>query len=381
MKQITDSWVFNASAQAFLKAAERAGFEAYFVGGCVRNALLDLPTSDLDLATNARPDDVIALAKELGFKAIPTGIEHGTITVVGDKTVLEVTTFRKDVETDGRHAVVAFANTLEDDAQRRDFRMNALYADRQGKVYDPTGGLEDIAAKRIRFVGKADARIREDYLRIIRLFRFAAKLGFGADGLDGWAVEASARLTYGLSHVSRERQTAELLKLLSAPRLVGVLQVMQAEGVLARVLPGARVELLEHYLQTEEAVASIGRLACLGYFADLSHLRLSNEQRRELAAIKSYGTSGISLDEFAYQHGADLAIVSARVSEAVFGDALSEAKLQAARWASEQKFPVTAQDLMPELKGKALGDALKKLERDWIASGFTLSKDSLLNQE
>ncbi len=381
MTQITESWISDATAQAFLLAAEEAGFVAYFVGGCVRNALLGLPANDLDIATSANPQQVIALAKALGFKPVPTGIEHGTITVVDGATVLEVTTFRKDVETDGRRAVVAFAETLEEDAQRRDFRMNALYANRQGEVLDPTGGLEDIAAKRLCFAGNAEERIREDYLRIVRLFRFAAKLGFGAHGLDKEAVEASARLSYGLSHVSRERQTAEILKLLSSTHLMDVLKVMQATGVLARVLPGASLPAFERYLEHEEAITEVARLACLTYFVDVPQLRLSNDQSKRLRVIKSYGASDIELEEFAYLHGAQLAVAAARVAQAVFGGALSEAKLQAARWAAEQTFPVTAQDLMPHLQGKALGQALKKLEREWIASGFKRSKASLLNEE
>ena len=381
MKQLTASWVSNASAQAFLDAAEKAGFSAYFVGGCVRNALLGLSASDIDVATDAHPEHVIALAKALGFKPVPTGLDHGTITVVDGSTVLEVTTFRKDVETDGRRAVIEFASTLEDDAQRRDFRVNALYADRHGTVLDPTGGLADIAARRLCFVGKAEERIREDYLRIVRLFRFAAKLDFGAEGLDNIALEACARLSYGLTHVSQERQTSEILKLLSASRLMDVMDVMQASGVLSRMLPGARLEPLAAYVTREESICPIARLACLTYFTDTCHLRLSNEERKRLQAIRSYCGTGIALDEFAYRHGAELAITSARVAEAVFGEVLSDANLKSAQWASEQSFPVSAQDLMPKIKGKALGDALRKLEQDWIDSGFKRSKESLLNKE
>ncbi|WP_438981102.1 CCA tRNA nucleotidyltransferase, partial [Lentibacter sp.] len=220
MTQVSGIWLEDRAAQALLGALEAESHQAYFVGGCVRNALLGLPVKDIDVATSARPEVVIKIAKALGFKPVPTGLEHGTVTVVGKGSVLEVTTFRKDIETDGRHAVVAFSDRLEDDSARRDFRMNALYADRSGTVTDPTGGVADIEARKICFVGAPDQRIREDYLRIVRLFRFAAQLGFGAEGIDPLAAQAAARLSYGLRHVSIERQTSEILKLLESDELM-----------------------------------------------------------------------------------------------------------------------------------------------------------------
>ncbi|WP_215958720.1 CCA tRNA nucleotidyltransferase [Lentibacter algarum] len=364
-----------------MSAAEKAGFEAYFVGGCVRNALLGLPVSDIDLATNARPDDVVALAKGLGFKPVPTGLDHGTITVVGLQAVLEVTTFRHDVETDGRHAVIAFSDQLEVDAKRRDFRMNALYADKSGKLYDPTGGLEDITAKRLQFVGNAQERIREDYLRIVRLFRFAAQLGFGAKGLDAVALQASGRLSYGLGHVSRERKTAELMKLLSAENPFEVLQRMRDCGVLHRVLPGASLAVLERFLQYEDDVHPLARLASLTFYTDTNQLRLSNAEKAAVATLKSFARSGCSPEVFAYRHGAELALPAVSVSSAVYGDAPSEPVQEKMRWAAKQSFPLAAQDLMPRYSGKALGDALKRAENAWISSGFTLGKQALLDEE
>ncbi len=380
LKRLTDNWMNNSTAQAFLQAAEAAGFGAYFVGGCVRNALLGLPVNDLDLATNARPEQVIALAQSLHFKPIPTGIEHGTITVVNGQETLEITTFRKDVETDGRHAVVAFANTLVDDAKRRDFRMNALYADRRGNVIDPVGGLEDIEAKRIRFVGAADARIREDYLRIIRLFRFAAQLGFGAKGIDPDAIAASRLLAGGLSHVSIERQTSEFMKLLSALDPSDVLHCMHDAGVLEQIVPDVQFEALLHFIENEEVALPLGRLAAATHAQKEVSLRLSKRDAGVVQKAKDLLLTDQCLREFAYRNGADLAELALRVASAKQGVACSSAQLAKIKLAAEQSFPVSAQDLMPKLAGKALGDMHKKLELDWINSGFQMSRTELLQR-
>ena len=215
MTRVTGAWLTDPAAQQVCRVLTDAGHQAWFVGGCVRNALLGAPVADLDLTTDARPDVVIQLATAAGLKVIPTGIDHGTVTVIVKNTHFEVTTFSRDVATDGRRAVVAFANTMVEDARRRDFTMNALYAGPDGVVVDPLGGLPDLFARRVRFIEDADQRIREDYLRILRFFRFHA--WYGADGLDANALAACAANIDGLASLSRERVTAELFKLLAAP--------------------------------------------------------------------------------------------------------------------------------------------------------------------
>ncbi|MCK4711369.1 MAG: CCA tRNA nucleotidyltransferase, partial [Marinosulfonomonas sp.] len=174
MTQITADWISNPNTQKVCEMLTDAGFECFFVGGCVRNALLGAPVNDIDISTNALPDRVMELAKAAGLKAVPTGIDHGTVTVIADGTPFEITTYRRDVETDGRRAVVAFSDTIMDDAHRRDFTMNALYADADGVIIDPLNGMPDLLARRIRFIEDADLRIKEDYLRILRFFRFHA---------------------------------------------------------------------------------------------------------------------------------------------------------------------------------------------------------------
>lgn len=376
MTQVSGIWLEDRAAQTLLGALEAESYQAYFVGGCVRNALLGLPVKDLDVATSARPEVVIKLAKELGFKPVPTGLEHGTVTVVGKGSVLEVTTFRKDIETDGRHAVVAFSDRLEDDAARRDFRMNALYADRSGTVTDPTGGVADIEARKICFVGAPDQRIREDYLRIVRLFRFAAQLGYGAEGIDPLAAQAAARLSYGLRHVSIERQTSEILKLLGADELMATLSLMQETGVLARILTGVSLPVLQRFVDFGES-EPVARLAALLVFSGEMPLRLSKKEQRLFDALRSFAWSTQSGEELAYQTDALTARKAVFLRAALAGGVADVSGLEAA---AEQHFPLAAKDL-PHLSGKALGDALKHAEKVWIASGFTLSKEQLLDEK
>ncbi|MBY0397298.1 MAG: CCA tRNA nucleotidyltransferase, partial [Thermoleophilia bacterium] len=214
--RITGDWITADHVQAVLAAIERGGHRALLVGGCVRNDLLGLPVTDIDIATDAPPARVAELASGAGLRCVPTGIDHGTVTVIAEGRPHEVTTFRRDVETDGRRAVVAFSERLEDDASRRDFTMNALYADRGGAVLDPVGGIGDLRARRVRFVGNPAERIREDYLRILRFFRFHAAYGDVSAGLDAEALAACAGLAAGIDGLSRERVGQEMRKLLSA---------------------------------------------------------------------------------------------------------------------------------------------------------------------
>jgi poly(A) polymerase len=240
--------------------------EARFVGGAVRNSLLGKPVRDIDIATPLRPEKVTALLQAAGIKAVPTGIDHGTVTAVVDGKTFEVTTLRRDVATDGRRAVVAFTTDWEEDAQRRDFTMNALYADLDGTVYDSVGGVADLEAGHVRFVGDPGARIREDYLRILRLFRFHAWYGKGA--LDGEALYACDKEKAGLAKLSGERIAKEMLKLLEAENPVPVVHAMAVIGVLPDIVPGASdVFRLSRLAAMDAAMGfapdSLLRLCCL----------------------------------------------------------------------------------------------------------------------
>ena len=377
MTQVTGSWLTQDASQRVCRMLTDAGHQAWFVGGCVRNALIGAEVSDLDVTTDARPEQVMELANAAGIKSIPTGIDHGTITLVVDDIPFEVTTFRRDVATDGRRATVAFADTMEDDARRRDFTMNALYADADGAVADPLGGLTDLYARRVRFIEDPDRRIKEDYLRILRFFRFHAWYGDPATGIDAEGLAACAANIDGLPSLSSERVTAELLKLLAASDPAPAVASMSSAGVLAQVLPGADsggLAVLVHLEQSAEVTPSpLRRLAMLGGQTD--GLRLSKAQARELEQL----SSAFDLPELAYRCGFGVAQDAALIRAAALQEPLLPQTLDHLRFAAEQVFPLTAADLMPALKGAALGDALKKAEARWIASGFELTKAELLD--
>ena len=231
------AWLKAGALARLLGVLDGDGEEARVVGGAVRNALLDMPIAEIDVATTAVPDEVVKRVTAAGFKPVPTGIEHGTITVVIEKHPFEVTTLRRDVETYGRHAKVAFGRDWKVDAERRDFTINGLSATRDGTVYDYVGGLDDLAARRVRFIGDPAKRIAEDYLRILRFFRFHAAYGAGGHpDADGLAACIAGRA--GLDQLSRERVRMEMMKLLVAPHAVPTLIAMADSGLLLRVLGG-----------------------------------------------------------------------------------------------------------------------------------------------
>ncbi len=384
---------------AALNAARPGG--ARFVGGCVRNALLGEPVSDIDIATQLTPDRVEAVCRAAGMAVHPTGIEHGTLTIVADRAVFEVTTLRRDVETDGRRATVAFTEDWAEDAGRRDFRLNALYAGPDGELFDPTGGgLADVEARRIVFVGDPDTRIREDYLRILRLFRFFAWYGRGAPDAD--AMAACARLKGGLKTVSVERIWMETRKLLAAPDPMAGLEAMQVSGVLAQLFPemtafGALAGLLEVERRTGEAPDPLLRLLtvlprtaeALGGFA--SRLKLSNAERdRLLAGVRRGAEAAQSLapdiDEPAlrrllYVSGQDTVADLARLKWAEAPDRTGWAPVleRVAAW-RRPVLPLTGDDLLAAgvEPGPAVGQAMRTLEAAWIASDFTLDRAALL---
>jgi poly(A) polymerase len=382
MTRIDQPWLTDPATRQVCAALTIDGAAAYFVGGCVRNALLGAPVSDLDIATDAKPETVIALAKRAGIKAIPTGIEHGTVTLVQSGIPFEVTTFRKDVATDGRRAVVAFSTDIAEDAQRRDFTMNALYAAPDGTVVDPLNGLKDLNARKVRFIGDATARIREDYLRSLRYFRFHAWYGDHSEGFDPDALSAIASNLDELAQLSKERVTAELLKLLSASDPAPSVAAMRQTGVLSTLLPGADDRALAPLIHLERGLAPnpLRRLAALGGSILSNELRLSKQQQGSLALMREAAESMTAVAELAFRHGMDVARDIALLRAALLEQPVSpllEADLELGGSAA---FPVSARDLMPEYAGPALGKALRQLEAEWIASGFALDRETLLSR-
>ena len=379
--KVTGDWIEAPTSQAALKLLTDAGHLAYFVGGCVRNGLLDHPVSDIDISTDALPEQVIKLAERAGYRAIPTGIDHGTITVVVEDVPHEVTTFRKDVATDGRHATVAFSKDILDDARRRDFTMNTLYADADGTVMDPLGGVEDLRAQRVRFIEDAPTRIKEDYLRILRFFRFHAWFGKAQDGLDAEGLAACAALSDGIAQLSKERVGTEMAKLLSAPDPAPAVAAMRSAGVLAQVLPGADDRMLAPLVHLEGGTSPsfLRRLAVLGGQAVTENLRLSKADAQTLEVLRREMGEMTTSKEVGYRHGSGLGMDILLLRSALSNRPVSDQERDDLRVGDGAVFPVSSSDLMPEFEGPALGQKLKNLEQAWIASGFMLTKSDLLS--
>ncbi|MBM9593816.1 CCA tRNA nucleotidyltransferase [Roseitranquillus sediminis] len=378
--RINGDWLRRAETQAVLRLLRDAGYQALVVGGCVRNALLEQPVSDIDVATDARPEAVVALAEAAGIKAVPTGIEHGTVTLVLAGRPYEVTTLRRDVETDGRRAVVAFTDDVAEDARRRDLTMNALYADAEGTLVDPLGGFADVRAGRVRFVGDAARRIAEDRLRILRFFRFHAWYGDPAEGLDAEGLAACAAAADGMAALSRERVGAEMTKLLTAPDPAPSVAAMASSGVLSHVLPGADAAPLVVLVAAEQAAGAepdaVRRLAVLGGEDVPARLRLPRKAARRLELLRREigGTAGTA--ELAWRHGAEVARDTELLRSAVFGAPLPATLQDDIEAGTAARFPVAAADLTQT--GPDLGRALAVLERRWIDSGFALNREELL---
>jgi tRNA nucleotidyltransferase/poly(A) polymerase len=390
-------WLKRPETRRVFEALSAPGIASRAVGGAVRNALLGLEVKDVDLATTAIPDKVMTLARKAGLKAVPTGIEHGTVTVVADGVPFEVTTLRRDVETFGRHATVSFTEDWGEDARRRDFTLNALYADRDGTVFDPLGGYADLTAGRIRFIGDAEARIKEDYLRILRFFRLNAHYGIGA--FDQAGLDASVRLRAGLEQLSAERVAAELRRLLIAPQAMRGIEALYDYGLLTEVLAAVpRIERLARLIAIETALGlqpeAALRLAALAVFVRedavrlAARLHLSNAEQ----AILELGSSeaivqGLPDEDVAkrglYALGRSNFPLAVLIAWAESGDPPADAEWHRAYTLSERweapAFPVRGADILAyDVKGPDVGEMLRRLERTWIDSGFAASREELL---
>ena len=395
-------WLKTPETQRVIAAldAARAG-GSRFVGGCVRNALMGRGVDDVDIATQLTPDQTIAAAQKAGLAAHPTGIEHGTITVVANHAPYEVTTLRRDVTTDGRRATVAFTESWEEDAQRRDFRLNALYADAQGQVFDPTGGgVEDARAGRVIFVGDPETRLREDYLRILRFFRFNAWYGRGA--LDAAGLAACAALKSGLDDLSAERVWKETKKLIAAPDPRAVLAAMEQTGVRAQALPemtaqarlASLVALETGLLLDIDAMTRIA--AALPSAAQTRalarRLKISNEERERLVAAQGDEpriVSYLSLKEMRralYRLGAEAFSDRAKLAWAAQGEDRSatqwRALLEMAKTWTRPVLPLTGEDVMAAgvPMGPKIGQVLREVEAWWIDADFPDDKLSIVER-
>lgn len=389
-------WVKSDLAERLFDALEGADGEGRFAGGCVRDALLGRTANDIDVATTVHPEDVIKALEAAGIKAVPTGIDHGTITAVLDGAHIEVTTLREDIETDGRHAVVRFAEDWEVDSSRRDFTINALYADRNGEIFDYQGGLQDLADKRVRFIGSAVDRIHEDALRILRFYRFSA--WYAQLPLDEEGHAASKTHQALLAGLSAERVTNELLKLMAAPAPQGIIQDMIVDGILEGLLPVplalgdmSRVAEIESELGEVDAIRRLSAL--IGGDVDIRQLaedrKLSNNERSRLLAMAAGADvqRGMSWNETRrriYRHGAE-----AFADWVLLAWARSNDERNHTAWESLYRsisnyepvtFPITGKMVMdsgiPE--GEQVGAILHALESWWIEGDFTATEAELM---
>jgi poly(A) polymerase len=393
------AWLSSGALPRLLGVLDRDGEQARVVGGAVRNALIDMPIHEIDVATTAVPEEVVRRVQAAGFKSVPTGIEHGTVTVVIDKHPFEVTTLRQDVETYGRHAKVAFGRDWKTDAERRDFTINALSASRDGTVYDYVGGLDDLSQRRVRFIGDARQRIEEDYLRILRFFRFHAAYGT-SDHPYAEGIAACITGRAGLDQLSRERVRMEVMKLVVAPHAVPTLISMADAGLLLRVLGG--VSYLASFENMAKVEAAIGlapdpvrRLGALGVLVAedaerlWQKLRLTNVEHERLASMAegwrrmspSFGEPAARalLYRLGPQHFTDHALLGWARSQATSNDADWRALATLPQRFTAPVFPLNAADFIKRgvAKGPALGAALAAAEKAWIAAGFPSDQAAL----
>ncbi len=391
-------WMEAPATRAVIAALTARGAQVRFVGGCVRDALLGRPVTDVDIATPDEPGRVIELLETAGLKAVPTGVDHGTVTAVAFGRPFEITTLRHDVETYGRRARVAFTDDWTADAARRDFTFNAMSCSPEGRIHDPFGGIADLRARRVRFVGRAEDRIREDVLRLLRFFRFYAH--YGAPPPDPEALAAARSLAPLLPTLSGERIAAETLKLLAAPDPAPVMGLMREQGVLAHVLPEAqRIDRLARLTAIETALGlplePVRRLAAVleggppSARAVALRLRLSNVDRDRLAQALSEPVPAPAQDgparralryRLPAQAFRDRCLIAWAGDEAA--DAAAWRELAAVADWQPPRFPLKARDALAlgARPGPALGRLMREMEAWWIAGDFRADREACLGE-
>ncbi|MET3559671.1 poly(A) polymerase [Bartonella japonica] len=403
-------WLQQSDIQTLLHVLSLDGEEARIVGGAVRNQLLGQPLHDIDIATTCLPQQIIARVEKAGFKAIPTGVAFGTVTVVSQSCSYEVTTLRSDIETDGRHAKVAFGRDWKKDAERRDFTINALYCDASGRLYDDVGGLDDIASRTVRFIGIAENRICEDYLRILRFFRFFAWYGEGRPDAQG--LKACVCLKHGLQKLSSERVWGEMKKLLTALDPTRALLWMRQSGILTCIFPETEkwgIDAIHALVKAEQdlgwKIDPLLRLESLlpsdptRLHKMAQRLRLSNKEARRLKEWAELETISQNCSEnfvqrLIYFHGRQPVLDQLSFSIAASHvDAFEKSGVSqkaenyirfyqlAQNW-QIPTFPVNGKDLVQKglTKGVSLGKKLKELEKIWIEGGFSMDRSALLEK-
>ena len=379
--RLNPTWQQDPLLGRIFRLLQLEGYQIFFVGGWVRDHLLGRPAADIDLATDATPDEVIRLFEREDINYQPVGIEFGSL-LVGSR--ITVTTFRKDIKPYGRKVEVAFCKDLATDATRRDFTINAMYANFEGEIFDPLGGINDLWAKRVKFIGNPNHRIKEDYLRILRFFRFSSIYGDPDQGCDVEGLAAIKNLPGEvLGMLSGFRLKAEIFRLLSARPVYWCLVEWQETDTWKWLFPAGEAknhQLLEKLeKQNQLAPNPFTSLVALGINIHNNRMEMTRYDHKMLAIISEMANNrDQSIETLAYRHGQEITraiiLIQAVLEEAEipidFEDRIASA--------IKQTFPLAAGDLMPQYKGRELGEVLRKLEKDWILSGFSLSKAELL---
>jgi poly(A) polymerase len=386
-------WLTDSAVQRVLAALAQAGGEARIAGGAVRNALMGEPIADIDIATTLAPEEVVEVGEAARFGVHPTGIEHGTVMLVAGGRPFEVTTLRVDIETFGRKARVAFTDSWEADARRRDFTMNALYCSAEGEIFDPVEGYPDILRRRVMFVGDPEERIKEDFLRILRYFRFQAR--YGVRARHEASLKACVKLKAGLDRLSAERIRQEFFKLLVGPRAVPVLWLMAQHHVLEHILPHgddfqpiARMVRIDDFLKLAPDPLLRLVLVAEDALALRERLKLTNAETERLKSLARHPAPDPKLRPH------ERRVVLYQMGKQAFRDAVrlawarSKASVNNGGWRQllaaaddwlRPVFPLNGNDLIARgVTGSAVGEALRQLEDWWITSDFQPDKNALL---
>ena len=377
------NWVKDPDTKKITKMFIDKGHKIYFVGGCVRDSILGNPVTDIDMSTTALPDQITQIAKANSLRAIPTGIKYGTITIISNCKPYQITTFRKDATTDGRHAEVLYSNDMITDATRRDFTINALYADADGNVIDPLKGINDLYSRIIKFIFNPKKRIIEDNLRILRFFRFHAWYGDPDKSLDPASLNACTYYKSKVATLSNERMGAEMKKIMSAPNPISSLEAMAMAVVLELVMPKASTSQLSSLLKLENkiqrgihwttraAIMTSTDLKNIWKISKVDYKKLWNLQKLKVGKDKVSKISYLYGEEFSWQY-AILKYVS--LNKDIPKNICTEIKR-----GTNALFPIKSCELINDFKGPELGKRIKDLQHAWVNSDFSLTREELLN--
>ena len=380
---INSEWIKNKSLQNILKVLKKANYNAYLVGGCIRNSILGFPVNDIDISTDAKPEETLNLFNIGSFKATPTGFSHGTVTVISEGIPYQITTMRSDQNTDGRHADVSFCDNITKDAERRDFTVNALYADATGKIIDPLGGLQDFRPLKIKFIGNANHRIQEDYLRILRFFRFHAQFSELVDEFEQNALDAIKNNQNGLKRLSKERVWNEFQKILLSKNPSCVVLEMSKIGILKEVSVDQDTKNIKNLVSIEEKMGikpeAIRRLVALARNTETTFFNLSRREAKKFSLLKSLLKKNFEPAELVYQFNKEIAQSVLAVHTFNQGLKLKQSDIAKIEKAYLHPCPVSGAHLSKYLSGEEIAIKLKEAQRIWIKSNFKSDTTKILN--